>query len=104
MVEFTVVVVPLTVKLPVTVKLSPTVTSDVVWPTVTGTPETPAPIFIPPVVSLVSIVTSSLASISIVVPFISSAPDVVNPTIVPKLVMFGCAAVPNTPITVPELL
>ena len=29
-VEFTVVVVPLTVKLPVTVKLSPTVTSEVV--------------------------------------------------------------------------
>ena len=43
-VEFTVVVVPETVKLPVTVKLSPTVTSEVVWPTVTGTPETFAPI------------------------------------------------------------
>ena len=41
---------------------------------------------------------------SMVVPFISNAPDVVNPTIVPKLVMFGCAAVPNTPTTVPPLL
>lgn len=46
-VSFNVVCVPTTVKLPVTVKLSLTVTSDVVWPILTGTPEVAVPIVIP---------------------------------------------------------
>ena len=41
---------------------------------------------------------------SMVVPFISNAPDVVNPTIVPKLVIAGCAAVASPPTNFPEPL
>ena len=77
-VEFTVVVVPLTVKSPVTVKLSFTVTSEVVCPIETGTPEFAVPMAIPPVVSVVSISISSVASISKVVALISTAPSTVN--------------------------
>ena len=43
-VEFTVVVVPDTVRSPVTVKLSATVTSDVLCPNVIAVPDTPVPI------------------------------------------------------------
>ena len=77
-VEFTVVVVPLTVKSPVTVKLSLTVVSEVVCPIEIGTPEFAVPIAIPPVVSEVSMSISSLASISKVVALISTAPSTVN--------------------------
>ena len=81
-VEFTVVVVPLTVKSPVTVKLSFTVTSEVVCPIETGTPEFAVPIAIPPVVSVVSISISSVASMSKVVALKSIAPStVIEPSI-----------------------
>ena len=43
-VEFTVVVVPDTVKSPVTVRLSATVTSDVLCPNVIAVPDIPVPI------------------------------------------------------------
>ena len=36
-----------------------------------------------------------------VVPFMSKAPLVVSPAIVPRLVMFGCAAVLKVPFTSP---
>ena len=44
MVEFTVVVVPDTVKSPVTVRLSATVTSEVLCPSVIAVPDIPVPI------------------------------------------------------------
>ena len=65
-VELTVTVVPETVKLPVTVKLSPTVTSEVVCPIVTGVPELLPPILIPPVVSEVSISITGILELIIV--------------------------------------
>ena len=94
-VEFTVVVVPLTVKSPVTVKLSFTVTSEVACPIETGTPELAVPIAIPPVVSVVSISISSVASISKVVAFISTAPSTVSE---PSMSVLSKFATPSTSI------
>ena len=92
-VELTVVVVPLTVKLPVTVRLSPTVTSDVVCPSVTGTPEEAAAILIPLVLSLVSTVIAPLASKSKVVAFKSIAPSTVS---VPSMSVLSKFVTPST--------
>ena len=96
-VEFTVVVVPETVKSPVIVKLSLTVTSEVVCPIDIGTPEFAVPIAIPPVVSEVSISISSLASISRVVALKSIAPSTVNDpsmSVLSKLVVPSISASP----------
>ena len=66
-------IVTLSLKLvvPSTVKLSAIVTSEVVWPIVIGTAEVDVPNLIPFVVSVVSILTASVASTSSVV-----APDI----------------------------
>ena len=103
------------VNVPVTVRLSAIVVSEVVCPIEIGTPEFAVPIAIPPVVSVVSISISSVASISRVVALKSIAPSTVSEpsmsvlskfatpsiSIFPDISSVGAASVPVIVIFLP---
>ena len=91
-VEFTVVVVPLTVKSPVTVRLSLTVTSDVLCPIDIGTVAVAVPIVIPLDVLELSMFKVDVLSNDMLEPSTTNVPSM---SVLSKLVVPAISALPD---------